>query len=282
MRLAGILMILIVLAACGGGDSGTSDSDTINSANGTRSSDADYSVVMVAGVDAITADGQLAELTDAGFDGFIKDGSADTGFDIYRSGLSLDDAEALLEEIRAALYPDGNGTSFQRGLVWETGSWRIDSNDVAGGSSGDSSASSASITVGSKVYEFTTDLPNQCTDTGSLLFGTFAEDAEGNAMEGGDANRSVALTFGIPLTDWESQDLRPPQIGVDDATTGERRQAGGVSESNGIDPEQSQVLSWTMEDGHAEGTATFIDLNAHFAGKDPEPVEGSFEIECAS
>lgn len=284
---AAIIAVLILLvAACGGGDGDEEASSgdqntpaTSDAPDQGASGEGAFSVLMVAGVDTVTADGQLAELEGGGFEGFIKEGSADTGFDVYRSGLTEQEAQDLLDEIRAALFPESAGSSIQPGFVWETGSWRSD--DTVAGDDDAGAASSASVTVGQTEYVFSIDLPLQCSDNGSVLFGTFAVDASGNALEGGDANRAVALNFSVPVTDWESRGLQPPQIAVDDATTGQRWQAGGM-DGTAIEPGDSEVISWELGDGRAEGTATFTDINAHFAGQETEPMPGAFEIVCAN
>ena len=151
-----------------------------------------------------------------------------------------------------------------------------------GGDEGDSggSTSSATVTVGDTVYQFTIDLPNQCSYFGTSLAGTFAIDADGNAMQGGDGTRAVALSFHMPVADWESQGGQPPSIGVDDTTRNIRWQAGGLSGSGGVDPGDSEVTSWETGDGWAKGDAIFTNLTAHFAGQDTEPQSGSFDITC--
>ena len=145
--------------------------------------------------------------------------------------------------------------------------------------SGDT-VSSATVTVGDTVYEFKIDLPSQCSYFGTSLAGTFAIDADGNAMQGGDANRAVALSFHMPEADWESQGGQPPSIGVDDTTRNVRWQAGGLSGSSAVNLDESVVTSWETGDGWARGTTIFTDLTAHFAGQESEPQTGSFDITC--
>jgi len=73
----------------------------------------DFSVLMVANVDELTATGTLESLQDAGFDGFVMEGSAEEGFDVYNPGLTNDEALELLTGIFSA--PGVNG-----GLIFET------------------------------------------------------------------------------------------------------------------------------------------------------------------
>lgn len=73
----------------------------------------DYSVLMVGNVDELTAAGTLESLQEAGFDGFVMEGSAEEGFDVYNPGLTNDEALELLTEIFSA--PGVNG-----GLIFET------------------------------------------------------------------------------------------------------------------------------------------------------------------
>lgn len=144
------------------------------------------------------------------------------------------------------------------------------------------SVSSATVTIGDSVYQFTIDLPNQCSYFGTSLAGTFAIDAEGNALEGGDGTRAIALSFHMPAEDWESQGLQPPSIGVDDTTRNAHWQAGGLSGSSGVDLSASEVTSFEVGDGWAKGSAVFTNLTAHFAGQNKEPQSGSFDITCAT
>lgn len=150
--------------------------------------------------------------------------------------------------------------------------------------SGDTEAetSSATVTIGDTIYQFTIDIPNQCNTSGPALFGTFAIDADGNAMEGGDASRAVALSFNMPAAGGESTDAQPPSIGVADSTRNEHWQAGGLSGSSGVELSESEVTSLEVGDGWAKGTAMFTDLTAHFAGQDKEAQSGSFDITCAT
>lgn len=285
--------VLALLIACGDDDDDSSQQSGSDSTNPSTSSTStgstpepaddsaagggDFSVVMVLGVDIVTADGQFEELEAAGFEGFVKEGSAESGYAVYRSGLTEEEASTLLDEIREEIFPEASGSTLQPGLVMETGSWESDEASAEDEPAG--ALSSASVVVGDKVYDFLIDLPNQCGDNQGVLFGTFAVDAMGNGMQGGDANRAVALNFSVPPSDWQERGLQPPQIAVDDATTGQRWQAGGV-ESAGIDSADSSVISWELVDGVASGSATFIDLNAHFAGQETEPMGGTFDITC--
>lgn len=126
-------LLVVVISACGSSDGNatgaveTRDTSTSLAATDTVASDApkagsqgttnsgggEFSVLMVANVDDLTAGSTLQSLEDAGFDGFIMEGSAENGFDLYRPGLTWDEANDLLAEIQAA--PDLYG-----GLVYET------------------------------------------------------------------------------------------------------------------------------------------------------------------
>ena len=138
----------------------------------------------------------------------------------------------------------------------------------------------AFITVGDTVYELQMDdATGACTSSDDVMGASFAVDASGNPIEAGSVDAALQVNFIIPLPDWEAQGLQPPQISLDDRATGVRWQAGGV-ESGGVTAEQSQLVAWTLEAGRAEGTATFLDLNAYLAGGAPSSVAGSFEVEC--
>jgi hypothetical protein len=73
----------------------------------------DFSLLMVANVDELTASGTLESLQEAGFDGFVMEGSVEEGFDVYNPGLTNDEATVLLTEIFAV--PGVSG-----GLIFET------------------------------------------------------------------------------------------------------------------------------------------------------------------
>jgi len=73
--------------------------DTDSDTGGEQATGGDYSVLLVANVDSITADGALETAADGGYDGFVKDGSAEEGYDVHLPGLSLEEAEGISEEI---------------------------------------------------------------------------------------------------------------------------------------------------------------------------------------
>lgn len=54
----------------------------------------------------------------------------------------------------------------------------------------------------------------------------------------------------------------------------------------GVDERESQVDEFTVDGNRVSGTATFVDLNESDAfqggaGDEPEPVSGSFSVNCA-
>lgn len=122
-------MLVLVVAACGGNDSvtdaessGNGDETTSSSVEAPASGDGDYSVIMVSGVDSVTSQGTYDDLIAAGFDGFVREGSDDTSYTVYQDGLSESEAEALLEEVRAELYPEAEG-GLGPGLIAITDEW---------------------------------------------------------------------------------------------------------------------------------------------------------------
>ncbi len=102
------------VATTSAGNEAVPNSSTTATPESTGDSGAgDYSVVMVAKIDELTASSTLASLEDAGIGGFVMEGTADEGFDVYRSSLTYDEAQDVLVEIFTA--PDVYG-----GLIFET------------------------------------------------------------------------------------------------------------------------------------------------------------------
>ena len=141
----------------------------------------------------------------------------------------------------------------------------------------------ASVTIGDKTYDFemTGFLGGQCV----TLFGIVA--GAGRATDGSD----VTVSLSVPPPDYKDDpmyvDFDPPEITVDDDETEQKWEAGGENllGDNGPRPGESQVDSWTSDGKSASGTATFIDTTALFrasAGLNdrPEPVKGTFEVNC--
>ncbi len=152
--------------------------------------------------------------------------------------------------------------------------------DTSGALPSQVDGSFAFVTVGDTVYELQMDdTTGACTLRDDVMGASFAVDAAGNPIDAGSVDVALQVNFIIPLPDWEARGLQPPQISLDDRATGLRWQAGGV-ESSGITAGQSQLVAWTFEAGRAEGTATFLDLNAYLSGGEPLSLAGSFEIEC--
>ncbi|VAW02644.1 hypothetical protein MNBD_ACTINO02-265 [hydrothermal vent metagenome] len=124
-----VATLVLVAAACSGSDGDGSDplvssSTTTAAVAGDaattqapaatgQSGLADYSVLMLANVDELTATSTLESLEAAGITGFVMRGSAEEGFDLYRPGLTNPQALDVITEIFAS--PDVNG-----GLIFET------------------------------------------------------------------------------------------------------------------------------------------------------------------
>ncbi|MFV2000499.1 MAG: hypothetical protein ACC654_09075 [Acidimicrobiia bacterium] len=92
---------------------GPCDGSSAASDAGSPSGGGDFSVLMVANVDELTAGGIFQTLRDAGFDSFVIEGSTSEGFDVYWPGLTADEANNALTEI--LLVPNVSG-----GLIYET------------------------------------------------------------------------------------------------------------------------------------------------------------------
>lgn len=127
----------------------------------------------------------------------------------------------------------------------------------------------AVVTIGDDSYEFT-DL--YCVSMGGAM---------GATSVGGDPQVNIDL----PPLDWETSDegWDPPSIRVSGDDPYFDMQAGGetVAADERVEPGSSQVDSFESDGYHATGTATFIDANAVMVSEDPEPITGTFEVNCA-
>ncbi len=129
VRVLVVATLVFVGAACSGAD-GSADStssvpsSTLSSeteatvatsapADTGDSGEGEFSVLMLANIDDLTATSTLESLEAAGIAGFVLRGSAEEGFDLYRPGLTNQQALDLLAEILLA--PGVNG-----GLIFET------------------------------------------------------------------------------------------------------------------------------------------------------------------
>lgn len=160
-----------------------------------------------------------------------------------------------------------------------------DSNDGTGSST--VNAGTAVVTIGEKRYEF--EMAGQGTTTQCLtVFGVVG--GSGRATDGSD----VTLSIEILPEDWATnsiyEEFDPPSIRVDDDELVQDWRAGDADrfdfdESIAPRPGESQVGSYTNDGKSASGTATFLDMDALFQAAigqadRPEPVEGTFEINC--
>ena len=146
-----------------------------------------------------------------------------------------------------------------------------------GGSSGGVEENRAVVVIGARTYEF--DLSVQCLS----LFGNMA--AAGRAVDGSD----VSLTLGLPPEDWETDtdnEWDPPYVRVSDDENDLNWRAGDdvvamMIVDGTMDEGSSQVDSFTHDGKRASGTATFIELYAFLRQENPDPVQGTFEFDCA-
>lgn len=114
----------MILVACGGDDSAPSDgggaetkTEPTTQAADTEGDDVaesagEYAVLILANVDQITAEGALSTLEEAGFEGFEMQGSAEEGFDVFKGGFDLNEANELAAEIKEA-------TGMPSPMAWE-------------------------------------------------------------------------------------------------------------------------------------------------------------------
>ena len=144
-------------------------------------------------------------------------------------------------------------------------------------------ANTAVVTIGDQRYDFSMSggLGRQCLK----LFGFVG--GAGSAADGSD----IQLSIEVPPEDWESRrdDYGPPQIRVDDEVNNRDWRAGGdiVEQDARLSEADSRVTDFTNNGTSASGTAMFIDYTAFnvalASGRDaPEPVPGTFEIDCGN
>lgn len=156
-----------------------------------------------------------------------------------------------------------------------------DGGDSGSEASGDTEY--AIVTIGTETYE--ADMSGSlaaCIALGGAVGGV------GQIIEPG----SGTIDMTIPPEDWESssEDWDPPSIRVDlgeddNGVPIDWRAGGEIVESFPDLVGKSQVDSFSVDGSTATGTATFIDFfQVQLAGSgqvdDPEPVEGTFEINC--
>lgn len=139
-----------------------------------------------------------------------------------------------------------------------------------------SDSGSATVTIGDETFEFSlagtqtidgTTYVGRCQSLFGIVLGS------GFAADGSD----VTVDLEIPPVDWETYEddrFDPPAVEVEDnvnnakwvADQGDEFAAGGG------------IGEYEQEDGTASGSATFVNQWA----PDSEPVEGSFEVDCAA
>ena len=137
---------------------------------------------------------------------------------------------------------------------------------------GSSNGNYAIVTVGSTTYEIPADPLNLCNNFDNLIFGSFATDAGGQVVSAGGPDASLQINFGVPVTDWEDQGLQAPTMNVDLNDDGVRWFAS-------TELGQGSVDSWTLDDGKAEGQASFVGTEAG-SGAEVGSAAGSFEVVC--
>jgi hypothetical protein len=136
----------------------------------------------------------------------------------------------------------------------------------------------AVITVGGNRYEFSA---TSSTIGGQTLVGV-CRVLFGIIQGVGYSAEDPSVTFEIemPPTNWDTfEDNRydPPRIEVE---VGDEHQ--WMADVDDPLAAGSSVDEWEIDDGRASGTATFVDRLISLAGGSPEPVQGTFEIACAT
>jgi hypothetical protein len=147
----------------------------------------------------------------------------------------------------------------------------------------DFGSGAAVVTIGDERYEVS--MATETIDSTAYLgvcqelFGLIQ--ADGHATDG----RAITVGIMIPPVDWDSyEDGRydPPRIEVriDDPYATWVADADWAA-ANGVEG-QSQVDAYQKDGLHAAGSATFIEESALFQDPPGVPVQGTFEVRCAS
>ena len=157
----------------------------------------------------------------------------------------------------------------------ETGSQATPASDGTSGSSSQGGFVSgipvnlALVTIDGEMFEF--DMSAACLSLFGIVGGS------GKSTDGSD------ITLDIEI---QPEDIGPSSVRVQDDRTDKRvdweANVELMNVLNGVSAGQSQVDSFSIGDGAAGGTATFIDSFAILLGENPEPVKGSFSINCGS
>ena len=169
------------------------------------------------------------------------------------------------------------------GLVLAVSGCSDDSGDGSGGSggmvgsggtggNGPEDGNFATITVGEMVVTFPPDELNGCNNDGSQIFGSFAIDDNGDAIQAGGAE-GIQVNFAIVPPGSGEEAL--PSLSLDDFDAQIRWRAEGID-----DARPGVVESWELNDGRAMGTVTFEVEGTGSGGLDPT-VSGAFDILCA-
>lgn len=139
-------------------------------------------------------------------------------------------------------------------------------------------AKRAVVTIGDETFE---------ADMSTLCLAAFGAVGGVGYTEDG----TVEVRIDLPPEDWETSDddgWDPPRVEVfDERGDGQLLWTADVdivTRYPGLEG-KSQVDSYSLEDGGGSGTATFIELNQYGlfdigSAEEPEPITGSFEIDC--
>ncbi|MEX2080490.1 MAG: hypothetical protein WEC33_02650 [Dehalococcoidia bacterium] len=196
-----------------------------------------------------------------------------------------DDDSAPEDEPTDSSSGDGSGDDGSGDDNGDDGSGDDNGDDGSGDDNGDDDGETgldfgsgmAVVTIGEERFEFeiTGDLASGvCRDVfGALQISATSSDG-----------RDIRLDAILPPEDWATYDdnrYDPPSIGILDDSEQLRRdfranEALEEFEGGGM----SQVHSFERDGLTASGTATFIDSWAVVLGGDPDPVQGTFALDC--
>lgn len=132
----------------------------------------------------------------------------------------------------------------------------------------------ATFEIGGTTYAVPADAVNGCNNLTDIVFGSFAADASGQAVPAGGTDVAIQINFAVPVADWETNGVQPPEISVDERAENRRWTVSTQRNIGSLD-------SWELRDGLATGSGTFVEQDIG-SGEERGEAPGSFEILCRS
>jgi hypothetical protein len=138
----------------------------------------------------------------------------------------------------------------------------------------------AIVVIGDQTYVFLPGPYGLCSDRGdgSISVGGTTKDFDPGVSGAGAA-------FVIQADGWQDPDPDlandgDPYIKIGDYGTGQDWNAGAGPFLGSVTYQDSHIESSTLDGGHAEGTALFIEQGQAFGQEPPVSIAGTFEVTC--